>query len=241
MALAGVAFAVLATLACVWADVRPPAAALAAALGWAWTATAVLTPAIAAELAFSRGEHRRITLPPGESQGGGVSIIRVSKDRVLPMALDPFPNEQEVLFLDGPSREDSGPRRLEALQYARHHLPGALATASIVSALVAVVTALFLLLASQLRLGVTLVCAAATALLVGTEKLRLLVAADRRARDDADDRAPRPSVTTDPGAALEFGGAGHGGEQLLVPGNRPEGTAATPSRTADDDTDEVWE
>jgi hypothetical protein len=158
------------------------------------------------------------------------------------MDLGLFPNEQELLYLDGPSREDSGPRRLEALQYARRHAPGALAAAAIVSAPVAVVTVLFLVLTSRLRLGVTLVCAAATALLVGTEKLRLLVAADRRARDDADDRSLRPSVTTYLRTAMEFADAGQRGEQLLTPGNRPEGTAATASsRTSDDDTDEVWE
>jgi hypothetical protein len=240
IALVGAAFLLLATLACLWAGVRPPSAALAASLGWFWTTTAVLTPAIAAELAFSRGERRRVALPPGKDMGGGVSLYTVRKDRALPMDFGPFSHEQEVLYLDGPSRDDWAPRRLEALAYARHNAPDTLTAAAIVSAPVAGVAALFLVLTSRLRLGVTLGCAAATGLIMGAEKLRLLVVADKRARDHADG-SPPPSFTSHLPTAVGFAGGGQRSEWLLTPGNRSEGTAETESLLADrDHTDEVW-
>ena len=243
MALAGAAFAGLAALACAVSGVRPPAAALAAAWGWAWTTTAIIKPAIAAELAFSRGERRRVQSPAAAAPGG-VSMLRVRKDRILPIGVGPFDDEHEALLLDGWGPGDSGPRRVEALRYARRELPRALAVAALVAAAVAVITAVFLVLASRLSLGVAILCAVGAGLLVATEKLRMLVEEELHARDVADDRAPRPSVSLSPGVATrfaQFAGGGPVGDLFVAPGNHPEAAAGAPRPRAGDDAEEVWE
>jgi tetratricopeptide (TPR) repeat protein len=250
MALLGAGFTVLAALACIFAGVHPEAAALAAASGWAATTTAIIKPAIAAELAFARGEPRNVALP-AQDRPGGVSMMRVHKDSIVPMFASAFDDEFEPLLVDTPGA-DPGRGWAQALTYARRESRGALAVAGLVAAAVAVIAAVFLVIASQLSLGVALLCAAAAGLLAGIERLRRLVEAELRMREIDDQRAPRPSVSFSPLVVerfAQFGGRGPVGESFVTPGNRPgtwSGSGALAGAEAEawppvSDDEEVWE